>query len=56
MNESDMRQTDDSEKPTRREKHRGKKFMALSAVEFKPIDRELDRKRLEQQGNSREIR
>lgn len=51
-----MQQTTDNELPPRRERHRNKRVMTLNSVEFKPVDRELDRKRLEQQENSREMR
>lgn len=51
-----MQQADDSEQSARRERHRGKRVMALNAVAYKPLDRELDRKRLEQREHSREMR
>lgn len=51
-----MQQADDSEQPARQERHRGKRVMKLNSIAYKPVDRELDRKSLEQQEHSREMR
>lgn len=51
-----MQEPNDHELLAKRERNRSKRVMALNAVEFKPKDRELERKHLEQQENSREIR
>ncbi len=51
-----MQEPNDRELLAKRERSRSKRVMALNAVEFKPKDRELERKRLEQQENSREMR
>lgn len=51
-----MQQATDRELLAKRERNRSKRVMALNSVEYKPKDRELERKRLEQQENSREMR
>lgn len=51
-----MQQANDSGQPARRERQREKRVKSLNSVVYKPVDRELDRKRLEQQEHSREMR
>lgn len=51
-----MQQATDRELLAKRERNRSKRVMALSSVEYNPKDRELERKRLEQQENAREMR
>lgn len=47
-----MQEPNDHELLAKRERNRSKRVMALNAIEFKPKDSELERKRLEQQENS----
>lgn len=51
-----MEQSTDRELLAKRERNRSKRVMALSSVEYKPVKRDLDRKRQEQQENAREMR
>ncbi|MGR3280106.1 hypothetical protein ACSYAD_34195 [Acaryochloris marina NIES-2412] len=50
-----MQQVDDSETPPKRERHRVKRGKKNSLI-YKPVDRELDRKSIEQQEHSQEMR
>ncbi|MGR3277124.1 hypothetical protein HRE53_17845 [Acaryochloris sp. 'Moss Beach'] len=51
-----MQEETERERLAKRQRNRSKRVMALSSVEFKPVERDLDRKRLEQQDNAREMR
>lgn len=51
-----MQQADDSEQPASQKKHRGKRGKKINSVAYKPVNRELDRKSLEQQEHSQEMR
>ncbi len=51
-----MQQANDSGQPARREKQHGRRVKSLNSIAYKPVDRELDRKRLEQQEHNREMR
>ena len=51
-----MQQADDSEQPAKRERHHGKRAKTLSSVAYKPVNRDLDRKRLEQKEHNQEMR
>lgn len=51
-----MPEETERERLTKRHRNRSKRVMALSSVEYKPVERDLDRKRLEQQENAREMR
>lgn len=51
-----MQQADDSEQSVSQRKHRSKRGKKINSVAYKPVERELDRKSLEQQEHSREMR
>lgn len=51
-----MPEETERERLTKRQRNRSKRVMALSSVEYKPVERDLDRKRIEQQENAREMR
>lgn len=51
-----MQKVDDSETPPKRKGQRVKRGKKANSVVYKPVDRELNRKSLEQQEHSREMR